>query len=141
MAYFAIPVPKEVTDALCTHGPVPVSAQVNGSEAFFGSLYPVGGGRHYLRVKNKICSAVQIKEGDPVLVQITVRDRFAEVTVPEDLRQALQAAGLVEAFQALPIGQRSFLLRRLAEAAKPETRHKRIETVLDAARRREATKT
>src|SRR5262245_10081214 len=53
MDYFALSVPTKVTRAVATRGPVPVFAGVNDSETFLASLYPVGGGRHYLRVKNK----------------------------------------------------------------------------------------
>jgi hypothetical protein len=98
MDYFALPVPMKITRALGTRGPVPVFARVNDSETFLASLYPVGGGRHYLRVKNKICRAAKIKEGDRVGVQITVRDLSAEISIPEDLMSALRAEGMVEDF-------------------------------------------
>ena len=75
---------------------MPVFARVNDSEKFLASLFPVGGGRHYLRVKNKTCKAVEIKEGDRVQVRITVRDRSAEISIPKDLMRALRAEGMVE---------------------------------------------
>ena len=122
MEYYALSVPLKITLALGTKGAVPVSATVNNSEKFLASLFPVVGGRHYLRVKNKICQAAQIKEGDRVKVQITVRDRSAEISMPKDLMSVLRAKGLVEDFKALPIGKKSYLLRLIEEAAKPPTR-------------------
>jgi hypothetical protein len=64
--YFALSVPMEISRILRTRGPVPVSARVNDSEAFLISLFPVGEGRHYLRVKAEIRNAAKIQEGDRV---------------------------------------------------------------------------
>ena len=136
MDYFAISVPTKITRALKTRGPVPVAARVNHSPMFLASLYPVGKGRHKLRVRNKICKGVNIEEGDRVHVQATVRDRSAEVSIPNDLMRILRARGLVEGFKALPIGKKSYLLRLIAEASKPETRATRIQTAADEARPR-----
>jgi uncharacterized protein YdeI (YjbR/CyaY-like superfamily) len=96
----------------------------------------VGGGRHYLRVRNKICKAASIKEGNRVRVQVTVRDRTAEIAIPRDLKSVLQTKGLLENFKALPIGKKSFILRLIDKAAKPETRSKRIQDAVDAARKK-----
>lgn len=137
--YFALSVPAKISLALGTRGPVPVSARVNGSESFLVSLFPVGGGRHYLRVKAQIRKEAKIKEGDRVRVEITVRDREAEVAIPKDLMSALRAQGVVEEFKALPIGSRSYILRRIEEAAKAETRAKRILAAVEAAKERHGT--
>jgi hypothetical protein len=136
MEYFAISVPTKVTSALKTRGPVPVAARVNQSEAFVASLYPVGEGRHKLRIKNKICKAVNITEGDRVRVQITVRDRSTEASIPNDLMRVLRENGRVEDFKALPIGKKSYLLRLIVEARKPETRANRIRSAANEARRK-----
>lgn len=136
MEYFAVSVPMKITLALETRGPVPVLARVNDSETFFASLFPVGGGRHYLRVRNKICKAAGIKEGNRVRVQITVRDRSAEISIPKDLMSALRAEGVEKEFKALPIGRKSYLLRLIDEAAKPLTRDKRIQAAVEEAHKR-----
>ncbi len=132
--YFAIPVPPEITRALGTRGPVPVSAQVNDSKPFLVSLYTRGGGRHGMRVKAEIRKATQIKEGDRVRVQITVIDRTAEVSLPADLEKALRAGKALEAFMALPRGKLSYALRWIDQAARPETREKRIQSAVEEAR-------
>lgn len=136
MDYFALPVPPETTLALKTRGPVPVAARVNDSEVFIASLYPVGGGRHYLRVRNKICKSVNITAGDPVRVQIQVRDRESEVSLPKDVASVLRAEGVVKQFQSLPLGRRAYLLRLIQAAVKPETRSKRIQDAVKSARSR-----
>jgi hypothetical protein len=136
--YFAVPVPAKITAALGSRGPVPVMARVNGSKPFLVSLYPKGGGRHGLRVKAEVRRAVGIEEGSRVRVELTVRDRAAETKPPADAANALRAAGLLDVFQAMPAGMRSFTLRKIEQAAKPETRAKRIREAVALARSRRA---
>jgi hypothetical protein len=136
MEYYAVSVPLKTTQALKARGPVPVYATVNGSEKFLASLYPVGEGRHYLRIRNAICKSVRIKTGDRVTVKITVRDRNAEVSLPSDLERALKDERVLKGWEALPIGQRSFLLRMIDKAAKPPTRAKRIQEAVEEAHKR-----
>lgn len=135
MDYCAIPVPAEVTEALGTKGPVLVLARVNDSEPFQVSLFPVGGGRHYIRIKAKVRRETNTKTGDRIRMRITVLDR-ENVEVPADLTRALRAEGVVEAFQSLPPGKQSFIIRRIDEAAKPETRERRIQEGVAAAHQR-----
>jgi len=135
--YFALSVPVKISRALGTRGPVPVSAQVsargNDSPAFLVSLFPVGGGRHYLRVKAEVRNAVKIKGGDRVQVEITVLDRSAEISFPKDLVSALRTERVLEYFKALPIGKQSHLIRWIDGAAKPQTRDKRIQAAVEVA--------
>lgn len=135
MDYCAVPVPAEITRALGTTGPVLVVAQVNDSEPFQVSLFPIGGGQHYIRIKAKVRQETKTKTGDRIRVQITVLDRSA-VTIPDDLMSALRAEGVTEDFQSLPPGKRSFIIRRIDEAAKPETRDRRIREAVEAAHER-----
>lgn len=136
MEYYALSVPLKTSQALKARAAVPVLATVNGSEAFKGSLYPVGGGRHRLRVRNAVCKAAGISEGDRVRVEIEVRVRQDEVAMPRDLVRALRRAKALDGFEGLPIGKRSFVLRLIDEAVKPETREKRIREAVDEALRR-----
>ena len=129
MDYCAVPVPAQITEALGTQGPVLVMARVNDSEPFKVSLFPVGGGRHYIRVKAKVRKETRTKAGDRVRMRITVLDRAA-VTYPADLLSALRAEGVTRDFKALPPGRQNFIIRRIDEAVKPETRQKRIQDVV-----------
>jgi uncharacterized protein YdeI (YjbR/CyaY-like superfamily) len=49
------------------------------------------------------------------------------VTYPADLLSALRAEAATKDFKALPPGRRNFIVRRIDEAVKPETRRKRIQ--------------
>jgi hypothetical protein len=137
MDYGAIPVPSEVTEALGTKGPVLVLACVNDSEPFQVSLFPVGGGQHYVRIKARVRQETNTKTGDRIRMRITVLDR-ANVEIPDDLKRALRAEGVAEAFRSLPPGRQNFIIRRIGEAVKPVTRERRIqEGVMAALQRRQ----
>jgi uncharacterized protein YdeI (YjbR/CyaY-like superfamily) len=112
-----------------------VLARVNDSEPFQVSLFPVGGGKHYIRIKAKVRQETKTSTGDRIRVRITVLDR-ADVTIPEDLMSALQTERVAEDFQSLPPGKQSFIIRRIDEAARPETREKRIREAVEAAHER-----
>lgn len=90
MDYCAVPVPAEITHALGSKGPVLVMARVNDSAPFQVSLFPVGGGQHYIRIKAKVRQATKTKTGDRVQMRVTVLDR-ADISIPEDLALALRA--------------------------------------------------
>src|SRR4051812_26393522 len=132
MDYCAVPVPAKITQALGTKGPVLVMAQVNDSEPFKVSLFPIGGGQHYIRIKAKVRKETETKTGDRVRVQFTVLDR-ADVTISKDLMSALRAEGVTEDFKSLPPGKQNFIIRRIDDAAKPETRDKRIREAVESA--------
>ena len=131
--YFALSVPAKITKALGTLTAVPILARINASLPFRGSLFPVGGGRHYMRVKAEVRKAAQVKGGDRVRVRISVVDRSTEISIPKDLRIALRADGVEADFKALPPGKRSYLLRWIEKAAKLQTREKRIQEAVEAA--------
>lgn len=140
MDYCAVPVPAKITEALGTHAAVLVMARVNDSEPFKVSLFPVGGGRHYIRIKAKVRKETRTKTGDPVHIRITVLDR-ADVTYPADLVAALRAAGATKDFKALTPGRQNFIIRRIDEAVKPETRQKRIQDAVKEVRRASSQRT
>lgn len=132
MDYCAIPVPAKITEALGTHAAVLVMASINGCEPFQVSLFPVGGGKHYIRVRKKVREQAGIKEGDKVIVQITVQDR-ADLDLPDDLVKALKAEEALEEFNALTPGKKNYEVRKINNASKPETRKKRINEAIELA--------
>jgi hypothetical protein len=135
MDYCAVAVPEKITQKLGTAKAVLVMARVNDSEPFKVSLFPVGGGKHYIRIKAKVRKETKTKTGDFVRLRFEVLDR-ADVTYPPDLVKALKAEGATAEFRALPPGEQNFIIRRIDEAAKPETRKKRIQEGIEAAQRR-----
>lgn len=139
MDYCAVAVPADITRALGTKGPVLVMARVNDSKPFKVSLFPVGGGKHFIRIKAKVRSETRTQTGDHIRIRITVLDR-ADVQIPDDVRQALEVASATDDFAALPPGKRNFLLRRIDEVARAETRVKRIGEAVQAAQKSRETR-
>lgn len=133
MDYCAIPVPANVTAKLGTKAAVLVMARVNGSEPFKVSVFPAGGGKHYIRVRKKVRVDAGLKEGDKVKVRILILDRDKDAVIPRDLEKALRAENALEDFKSITPGARNFILRKIDDAAKPETREKRIEEAVEAA--------
>src|SRR5580698_9634653 len=89
MDYCAVPVPAKITKTLGTKAAVLVMARVNNSEPFKVSLFPTGGGQHYIRIKAKVRKETKTKTGDRVRIRFTVLDR-ADITYPKDLIAALR---------------------------------------------------
>lgn len=134
MDYCAIPVPASITRVLGTKAAVLVMARVNGSEPFKVSLFPAGGGQHYIRVRRKVRKEADLKEGDRVKVHITVLDR-ADIIIPEDLAAALLTEGVTDDFNELTPGKKNYIIRRIDDASKPGTRAKRIQEAVEEAHR------
>lgn len=130
MDYCAIPVPANITEALGTKSAVLVMARVNDSAPFKVSLFPVGGGRHFIRVRKQVRKEAHLNEGDRVLVQITVLDR-ADIEIPKDLSVALRGKNALASFNALTPGKRNYMIRRIDDASKAETRAKRVLEVVE----------
>lgn len=135
MNYCAVPVPATISAALGTNGPVLVLAQVNDSEPFQVSLFPVGNGQHYMRIKAKVRQETKTTTGDRIRVRFTVLDR-ARVEIPDDLRRALAADAVTEAFTSLPPGKQQYIIRRIDEAVKASTRERRIQEAIATAQQR-----
>jgi translation initiation factor IF-1 len=133
MDYCAIPVPASVTKALGTTAAVLVMATVNNSKPFKVSLFPAGGGKHYIRVRKKVRLEVNLNEGDRVKVNIHVLDRDKDAAIPKDLEKTLRAEGVLKDFKAITPGARNYIIRRIEDAAKAETRVKRIQEAVKAA--------
>lgn len=133
MDYCAIPVPSSVTKKLGTKAAVLVMARVNKSEPFKISLFPAGEGKHFIRLKKKIRLVAKLKEGDSVSVHLLILDRDEDAMIADDLEAALRDEDVLNEFKAISPGARNYLIRRIDEAAKVETRKKRIAAAVEAA--------
>lgn len=132
MDYCAIAVPTKITKTLGTTKAVLVMAVVNGSQPFQVSLFPVGGGQHYIRIRAKVRKQANLKEGDRVRVQITILDRN-DVDLPHDLVSALKAENAFSEFKSLTPGKKNYAVRKINDASKSETRKKRIAEAVELA--------
>lgn len=119
-----VEVPGEVVAALGGGGRIPVRATFDGV-AYRGSIASMGGCMA-LGILKQIRGELGKGPGDPVVVTVARDDGERTVEIPADLAEALEAAGVKEAFDALSFSHRREHVQAIEEAKKPETRARRI---------------
>ncbi|MDQ6846847.1 MAG: YdeI/OmpD-associated family protein [Candidatus Dormibacteraeota bacterium] len=122
-AYVALP--ENASDVFGTRARFPVKARFNGV-AYRGCVVPMGNGGFALQVNKAIRTQLRLGLGGAVDVSLMVDADPHSVDVPADLQDALDAAMLNAAFDAMPYGNRRGYARWIAGARKPETRRRRI---------------
>ena len=127
-----IEVPEEVVAALGSHKRPPVRVTIGGYT--YRSTVARMGGRFLLPVSAEVRTGAGVAEGDEVDVELALDDAPREVTVPEDLAAALDAAGVRAAFDAQNYTTRKEAVRGVAEAKAAATRERRIAKVVDGLR-------
>ena len=85
MDYCAIAVPATITEVLGTKRPGDGASE--RVSALRVSLFPVGGGRHYIRIKAKVRAETNTVVGERNCVRFTVLGR-GDVELPKDLMSA-----------------------------------------------------
>jgi hypothetical protein len=126
-------VPDEVVAALGGQGRIPVDAMFDGV-AYRGSVVSMGGGK-VLGVLKGIRAELGKQPGDTVTVTLAADTAPRTVEVADDLRAALDAAGLADTFTALSYSHQREYVTWIDEAKKPATRARRIAGTLDRLRR------
>jgi hypothetical protein len=129
-----VEVPAEILAELGGRARIPVEGSVNGTP-FRSSTMPIGGGRQCVGFRQEIRDAAGIAIGDRVEVVIARDDAPRTVEVPDDLAAALEAAAARQAFDSLSYTHRREHVEAVLDAKKPETRARRIETLVAALRK------
>jgi Bacteriocin-protection, YdeI or OmpD-Associated/Domain of unknown function (DUF1905) len=75
-------------------------------------------------------NAAGVVAGDSIIVQLELDNGYREVRVPNELKSALQLAGLLEAFTKLTYSKRKEFARQVTEAKAEATKTKRVEKIL-----------
>jgi hypothetical protein len=133
---FAVDAPIEVSDWFGGRGPIPVLGRLDRITVR-ATLVPAGGGRHRVYLNGPMREALGLGEGDDVDVVLWSDPDSRDPSLPEDLHEALTAAGALDAWNAWAPSHRLEYLRAIESAKRPETRAKYIErTVAAAAHRR-----
>jgi Bacteriocin-protection, YdeI or OmpD-Associated/Domain of unknown function (DUF1905) len=120
-------IPFDVEKVYGTRARVPVRGTINGFP-FRGSIFPMGGGRHYMIVNKTIREGAKSSAGETVSVQMERDEEPRIITPPPDLARALKAnkeAGA--AWEKLSYTHQKEYAGAVEEAKKPETRARRIE--------------
>jgi len=123
-----IEVPPEVIEALGGGRRPAVKVSVNGFE--YESTVGVMGGRSLIPFSSDKRAASGINGGDAITVDVELDTAPRTVEVPEDLGAALAAAGLRDRFDALAPSHRKAHVTSVESAKAPETRARRVETVV-----------
>jgi len=133
----AVVVPADVAAAMGGRARIPVAGTINGVP-FRGSTMPMGDGRHCVGFRKDVrARAGGVEGGDTVAIEIGRDDAPRTVAVPDDLSAALAADPAVRAaFDAMSYTHRKEWAAAVADAKRPETRARRIDQALAAARAR-----
>jgi hypothetical protein len=87
--------------------------------------------------RREIRDGAGIAPGDAVEIQLERDDAPRDVVVPDDLAEALAAeTGLREAFDRMSFTHRREYAKAIDDAKRPETRARRVQLAVDAARER-----
>jgi hypothetical protein len=123
-----IEVPADVLEALGGGKRPAVNVTVNGFsyQSTVGSM----GGRSLIPFSSDKRAATGIGGGDAIVVDVTLDAAPRTVEVPADLAEALAAAGLRDAFDALAPSKRKAHVTGVESAKAAETRARRIDAVV-----------
>jgi len=126
----AITIPFDVQKVFGTRARVPVRGTINGF-AFRSSIFPMGGGRHYMVVNRAVREGAKAKAGDIVTMVMERDEEPRVVTAPPDFARALRANKAAQsAWEKLSYSHRKEYVGAIEEAKKPETRVRRIEKAI-----------
>lgn len=127
-------VPAEIVQALGT-GKRPAVRVTVGHHTYRTTIGSMGG-RFLIPLSADNRAAAGVAAGDEVNVIVEADTATREVTVPDDLAQALaDHPAAVRFFDTLAYSHRKEWVRWIDDAKKPETRAKRVQATLDALRR------
>ncbi len=124
--------PDEASQKLPARSMVSVEGTFN-SAPFVTTLLPDGEGGHWMKVTPKLSEAAKAKAGDTIKLEIAPVAKEPEPEVPEDVQQALEAAGpvAIETWQAITAMARRDWVFWIVSGKKAATRLKRIQVACD----------
>ena len=125
-----IEVPDEVVESFGAGKRVPVIVTINGYS--YPSTIAVMGGQYLLPLAAAHRDAAGVAGGETVEVTLTHDTSARDTPVPDDLAEALDAAGARAAFDALAPSHRKEHVRSVTDAKAEATRLRRIEKVVAA---------
>ena len=123
-----IEVPAPVVQALGAGKRVPVAVTINGY-TYRTTIAPMGG-LYLIPLSAENRAGAGVQAGEAVDVDIERDTAPREVTVPADLAEALDGAGVRAAFDELSFTRRKEIVGAVEGAKKPETRRARVERAI-----------
>ena len=110
---------------------VPFKATFDGRVSYRGSLAKMGGSHAMLLLRKDVRAELGKEPDQTVEVVVELDDQPRELTVAEDMRRALHAAGLWKTFHDLAFSHRREYAQWIEGAKRPETRANRIQKMLE----------
>lgn len=123
-------IPDAVLAELGANRRAPLKVTINGYT--YQSTATGVGGECRVVFPQRDRAAAGASAGETVTVTLELDSGHREVDMPDALAQALETAGLRDAFEALRYSKRKEFARLVTEAKADETRARRINTVLSA---------
>jgi hypothetical protein len=125
-----IAIPFDVEKVFGTRARVPVRGTINGFP-FRSSIFPMGGGCHFMAVNKATREGAKAKAGDTISVQMERDEEPRVITPSQDLARALKASKQAQAaWEKLSYTHQKEHAKAIEEAKKPETRARRIEKAI-----------
>ena len=128
--HVGIVVPEEIVDGFGAGKRVPVIVTINGYS--YPSTIAVMGGQYLVGVASVHRAAAGVAGGETHEVTLTHDTSARDTPIPDDLAEALAAAGVRAAFDALAPSPRKEHVRSVTDAKAAVTRQRRIEKVVVA---------
>ncbi|HEX8847701.1 MAG TPA: YdeI/OmpD-associated family protein [Pyrinomonadaceae bacterium] len=123
-------IPFDVEKVFGTRARVPVRGTINGFP-YRSSIFPMGGGKHYMAVNKGIREGAKAKGGETVSVVMERDEEPRIITPPKDFARALKANKNAQATWAkLSYTHQKEHAKAIEEAKRPETRARRIEKAI-----------
>ncbi|WZH38921.1 MAG: YdeI/OmpD-associated family protein [Microbacterium enclense] len=127
-----IEVPTDVVEALGGGKRAAVTVDVNGY--VFSSTLGVMAGKHLIPFSSDKRAATGLSGGDAISVDVQLDTAPRAIEVPDDLADALAAAGVRAAFDALAPSARKAHAANVEGAKAADTRARRITAIIDKLR-------
>lgn len=125
-----IAIPFDVFETFGTRARVPVCGMINGFP-YRSSIFPMGGGCHFMAVNKETREGAKAKAGDMIRVVMQRDDAPRIITPPADFARALKANKPAQAaWNKLSYTHQKEIALAIEAAKRPETRTRRIEKAL-----------
>lgn len=124
----ALEIPDKILAKLGSHKRAPLKITINGYT--YQSTATGVGGKCMVVFPQRDREASGVASGDKITVSLELDDGYREVDVPAALRNALEQAELSKLFHDLTYSRRKEFARQVNDAKAEETRHRRIEKIL-----------
>ncbi len=126
----AVEIPFDVQKVFGTRARVPVCGTINGFP-YRSSIFPMGGGKHWLVVNRQMREGAKANAGETVSVVMERDNAPRTVEAPADFVRALQASRAAQsAWDKASYTHRKEYVQAIEGAKRPETRARRIEKAI-----------